>query len=167
MGQGTYKIYDLGRGAAVTPTTFKGLLFSEDQEVLSTMSRALESSAIDTEVALSLADVSLMLEQHTFDAIFVDFKDAEVASHVLYSIRGSIIHREAIVMSINGDSGSLSQAFGLGVKLSMPRPKTVDSAVRCLRSCCAFLAQQRQKALPQDVPVAAGGKSEQAYKVSA
>ena len=137
----------------ITPMALDGLLFSEDAEILSNMDRVLEAFAISTKVALSMKEAETLLERQPFDVIFIDYKDKKTASAVVRMVRESKLNHQAMMMSITDEGEALKSAFADGVRLSMPRPKTVDQAMRCLKPSYTFMLLQRQKSIRFDISI--------------
>ena len=137
----------------MTPMALDGILFSEDAEILSTMDRVLESFAIHTRVALSVKEVVSLLEKQTFDVVFIDYKDKATAAGVVRAVRDSKLNHQVLMMTITDEGDALKAAFADGVQLSMPRPKTVDQAMRCLKPSYTFMLQRRRKSIRFDISI--------------
>ena len=129
----------------MTKTLLDGILFSEDSETLSTMDRVLGSFEIHTNVALSLMEAVALLEQKSFDIVFIDYKNKSVASDVVRAVRNSKLNRQAWMMAITDDGVAPKLAFAEGVQLSMPRTSSVDQGVRYLRPAYAFMSHRRRE----------------------
>jgi len=137
----------------ITPIVLDGLLFTEDEEILPIMNDAMTTFVIDATVTLSSGEIPALLDRLSFDALLIDFKSKEVGSSAVRFARDSKLNHQTLIVAITDESEALKIAFGLGVRLSMPRPKTAEEAIQGLKPSYAFLLRQREKTLRFDTSI--------------
>ncbi len=124
---------------------FDALLVLTDNGVADTLKNVLEDFQVETEHCRDSEAAFHRLEEKRFDAVVVDFDEADVANQVLHSARQSSTSRNAIAIGLWSDRDNVRSVFGMGANFVLYKPVSSEQACTCLRSAVALLKRERRR----------------------
>jgi len=128
--------------------TFQALLISNDEDAVSIISQVLAGFGLNVQ-SCTHAEAADHLRAQRFNAIVVDFDNAENAGHILEHTYGAVT---AVLLS---DRAKVRQAFGIGANFVIYKPVAAAQAEATLRAAVALLRRERRRSvrIPVQVPV--------------
>ncbi len=133
----------------------EGLLVSQDMQIVSALSRALDSFDVEPTVAKSMDKAEESIMNAKFDAIIIDLRNRDLGGEVLRAVRSTKLNRRTLIVAIADDYQLHQLAFKGGANFTIPRVSTLDQATRCLRSSYFMMLRQRRSSMrfPVDMPI--------------
>lgn len=121
------------------------LLVTRDPDAIQILNRVLGHSGILSEVC-SLAEIAdQAVRKRKFEAVFVDCDDLDGGDRLLQRVRKSASNQSTIVFGLIHDRTSMREAFGLGANFVLPKPISLDRAVRCVRAAHGLIVNERRR----------------------
>ncbi len=131
------------------------LLVTRDAEAIQVLNRVLGHSGILSEVC-SLIDVAdQAVRKRKFEAVFVDCDDLDGGDKLLQRVRKSASNQSTIVFGLIHDRTTMRGAFQLGAKFVLPKPISLERAVRSIRAAHGLIVNERRRFFRYEVEVTA------------
>jgi len=133
----------------------QALLFSADNAASDILGRVLPSYGVAVERLSDPMVAVARLQQQRFDALVVDFEDADGAASVLEMSRQAGSGTGAITVALLGDVSRVRDILAGGAHFVLYKPLTEGAARAGLRAFAALLSRERRRAVrvPVQAPV--------------
>ena len=123
------------------------LLVSEDDQVLSSLGRALEKFNVRCVAAFSQDQAERQLRASKVDGVILDFDEIALATAVLRMMLESKMNSASMIIATVGTAGAAREAFQRGATLTIPRLQSVDQLTRCLRSSYYLVLRNKRASI--------------------
>jgi CheY-like chemotaxis protein len=128
----------------------EALLLTNDQQAARMLKRVLDSFAIPVRNAESVAGARAFLQKQKIDAALIDC-DVPDAPALITELRSGKANRMSVVFAITGPQISQKQAFDLGASFVLPKPISVDLAMRSVRASHGLILRERRRYFRHEV----------------
>ena len=131
------------------------LVVCRDPEALPALRRLLEAGGLSVEVCTGPEHALELLQQHKYDAVFVDCDDMHRGPEVLRAIRRAPSNKRALAFALLNRITTMSDAFSLGAHFVLEKPITPERSLKTLHAAQGFMINERRRYFrhPVDVPV--------------
>jgi CheY-like chemotaxis protein len=135
--------------------TLLALLVSTDDSASEVLGRILPASGIALERFSDLATAIDRLHQQRFDALLVDFEDAEAAAAVLEEARKLNSGHAPVTVALVSERGKARDILSGGAHFVLYKPLSDDKVEAGIRAVAALLNRERRRAyrVPVQAPV--------------
>jgi DNA-binding response OmpR family regulator len=135
--------------------TLQALLFSTDDTASAVVGQALPACGIAVERCSDSATAISRMHQQKFDALVLDFDDAQGAAEVLQESAGLIAGNAAVTVALLSDAASVRNVLNAGAHFVLYKPISESKAMAALRAVSALLTRERRRAfrVPVQAPV--------------
>ena len=133
----------------------QALLFSTDNAASEVLGRVLPVYGVAVERSSDVAAAAGRLQQQRFDALVVDFDDAEAATSVVELARQMGSGHGALMVALVADASRVRDVLAGGAQFVLYKPLSEEKARAGLRAFAALLSRERRRAVrvPVQAPV--------------
>ncbi len=133
----------------------QALLFSMDNAASDVLGRVLPSYGVSVERLSDVVAAVARLQQQRFDALVVDFEDADAASSVVEMARQAGSGAGALSVALLNDKSHVREVLAGGAHFVLYKPVSDETARGGLRAFAALLSRERRRAVrvPVQAPV--------------
>jgi CheY-like chemotaxis protein len=134
--------------------TFRALLVSKDDEAAAVLTPVLSGFGLGVQ-GCGYTEAIRELTEQKFDAVLVDFDDAEKAALVLQNSYLAAPGSGAVTIALLRDRSKLRSVLGAGANFVLYKPIFSEQAQASLRSAIALIRRERRRCLrvPVQLPV--------------
>src|SRR5271165_271105 len=122
---------------------FLALLVSKDEEAASVLQPILSRLGLTLQ-ACAYPDALCRMTEQKFDAVIVDFGEANDLSLVLQSTSPAAAGRNVVTVALLNDPSKLRNAFDQGANFILYKPLSPDRAEATLRAAAAIVKRERR-----------------------
>jgi CheY-like chemotaxis protein len=135
--------------------TLLALLVSSDDSAADILGRVLPSLGITVDRSSDVETAMSRIEQQKFDALIVDFDDAEAAGRVVQLARRLGSGQAPLTIALVADTAKVREILSGGAQFVLYKPVTEQNAKASLRAAAALLNRERRRSvrIPVQAPV--------------
>jgi len=128
----------------------EALLLTHDPHAARMLKRVFDSFAIPVKNTHTASDARALLLRNKIDAALIDCDVAE-ATALITELRGGRANRTSVVFALTSASMSQKEAFELGASFVLPKPISVDLAMRAVRASHGLILRERRRYFRHEV----------------
>ncbi len=133
--------------------TLQALLVSSDDSAAEVLGRVLPTLGVAMDRSSDPETTMARIQQQKFDALIVDYDDADAADDVLELVRR--LGSGPVTVALVGDAAKVRDILTGGAHFVLHKPVTEEAAKAGLRPAAALLSRERRRAfrVPVQAPV--------------